>query len=176
MQCQSRGLLRQDARNKDLYFNISEMKLSNTLLFSVQIISYLGASYMIYSDVVDSFIFQRYWSTNPLRPGAKDPGQWDSHQPASATTQPIKTNSLYCRIEQALSLLYSSNRLNLTQSNHPSCTICRRRERREVVSNPLLKLHVEGLQPEPPPPPPHNLVLAPHSRFSLGSPRLIVRK
>ena len=38
------------------YFNISEIKLSITLLFSVQIMSYLGASDIIYSDVIDSFI------------------------------------------------------------------------------------------------------------------------
>ena len=49
-------LLHQDARIQDLYFNISEMKLSITSLFSVQIMSYLGASDIIYSDVIDSFI------------------------------------------------------------------------------------------------------------------------
>ena len=49
-------LLRQDARIQDLYFNISEIKLSITSLFSVQIMSYLGASDIIYSDVIDSFI------------------------------------------------------------------------------------------------------------------------
>ena len=49
-------LLRQDARIQDLYFNISEMKLSITSLFSVQIMSYLGASDIIYSDAIDSFI------------------------------------------------------------------------------------------------------------------------
>ena len=32
------------------------MKLSITSLFSVQIMSYLGASDMIYSDVIDNFI------------------------------------------------------------------------------------------------------------------------
>ena len=48
-------LLRQDTRIQDLYFNISEMKLIITSLFSVQIMSYLGASDMIYSDVIDSF-------------------------------------------------------------------------------------------------------------------------
>ena len=32
------------------------MKLSITSLFSVQIMSYLGASDIIYSDVIDSFI------------------------------------------------------------------------------------------------------------------------
>ena len=50
-------LLRQDKRIQDLYFNISEMKLSITSLFSVQILSYLGASDIIYSDVIiGSFI------------------------------------------------------------------------------------------------------------------------
>ena len=49
-------LLRQDARIQDLYFNISEMKLSITSLFSFQIMSYLGVSDIIYSDVFDSFI------------------------------------------------------------------------------------------------------------------------
>ena len=46
-------LLHQDARIQDLYFNISVMKLSITSLFSVQIMSYLGASDIIYSDVID---------------------------------------------------------------------------------------------------------------------------
>ena len=49
-------LLRQDARIQELYFNISEMKLSITSLFSVQIMTYLEASGIIYSDVIDSFI------------------------------------------------------------------------------------------------------------------------
>ena len=52
-------LLRQDARIQDLYFNISGMKLSITSLFSDQIVSYLGASDIIYSDVIDS-LFKRY--------------------------------------------------------------------------------------------------------------------
>ena len=46
----------QDARIQDMYFNISEMKLSITSLFSVQIISYSGASNIIYSDVINSFL------------------------------------------------------------------------------------------------------------------------
>ena len=49
-------LLRQDARILDLYFNISEMKLSITSLFLVQVMSYLGASDSVYSDMIDSFI------------------------------------------------------------------------------------------------------------------------
>ena len=52
----AQDLLRQDTRIQDLYFNISEMKLSITSLFSVQIVSYLGTSDMIYSDLIDSFI------------------------------------------------------------------------------------------------------------------------
>ena len=38
------------------YFNISEVKLSITSLFSLQIMSHLGVSDIIYSDVIDSFI------------------------------------------------------------------------------------------------------------------------
>ena len=49
-------LLRQDAKIQDLDFNISKMKLSITSLFSVQIMSYLGASDTTYSDVIDRFI------------------------------------------------------------------------------------------------------------------------
>ena len=49
-------LLRQVTRIQDLYFNISEMKLPITSLFSVQLMSYLGASDILYSDVIDSFI------------------------------------------------------------------------------------------------------------------------
>ena len=49
-------LLRQDARIQDLYFNISEMKLAITSLFSAQIMSYLRAFNIVYSDGIDSFI------------------------------------------------------------------------------------------------------------------------
>ena len=49
-------LLHQDAKIQDLYFIISEKKLSITSLFSVKMMSYLGASDMIYSDAIDSFI------------------------------------------------------------------------------------------------------------------------
>ena len=49
----------------DSYLNISELKLSITSLFSVQIMSYLGASDIIYSHVIDSFISEilkyKYW-------------------------------------------------------------------------------------------------------------------
>ena len=41
----------------DSYTNISEIKLSITSLFSVQIMSHLGVSDIIYSDVVDNFIY-----------------------------------------------------------------------------------------------------------------------
>ena len=51
-------LLHQDARIQGLYFSISEMKLSFTSLFSVQMMSYLGASDIIYSDVIVSFILE----------------------------------------------------------------------------------------------------------------------
>ena len=37
------------------YFNVSEIKLSITSLSLVQIMSYLGASDIIYSNVIDSF-------------------------------------------------------------------------------------------------------------------------
>ena len=40
--------------NDDSYFNIN--KLSITSLFSFQIVSHLGASGIIYSDVIVSFI------------------------------------------------------------------------------------------------------------------------
>ena len=40
----------------DLYFNISEIKLSITSLFSVQMMSHIGGSDIIYNDVIDSFI------------------------------------------------------------------------------------------------------------------------
>ena len=58
-------LLCQDARIQDFYINISEMKLSITSLFSVQIMSYLGTSDMIYRDVIDSIISEilKYEST-----------------------------------------------------------------------------------------------------------------
>ena len=40
----------------DSYIYIYEIKLYVTTLFSVQIMSHLGVSDMIYSDVIDSFI------------------------------------------------------------------------------------------------------------------------
>ena len=45
-----------DIMTDDSYFNISEMKLSITSLFSVQILSYLGVADIIYSNMIDSFI------------------------------------------------------------------------------------------------------------------------
>ena len=41
---------------EESYLNISEIKLSITSLFSVQIMSHLGISDKIYSDVIDSCI------------------------------------------------------------------------------------------------------------------------
>ena len=43
-----------DWTTDDSYFNNSEMKLTITSLFLVQIMSYLGASDIIYSDVIDA--------------------------------------------------------------------------------------------------------------------------
>ena len=56
MNSTAQGLSVEDTMTDDSYFNISEIKLSITSLFSVQIMSYLGTSDMIYSDVIDSFI------------------------------------------------------------------------------------------------------------------------
>ena len=52
------------------------MKLSITSLFLVKIMSYSGASDIIYSDVIDSFISEilKYKSWILASPGAKDPG------------------------------------------------------------------------------------------------------
>ena len=52
----AQGFSVEDEMIDDLYLNISEIKLSITLLLSVQIMSYLEASDIIYSDVIDSFI------------------------------------------------------------------------------------------------------------------------
>ena len=52
----SPGFFNEDTMTDDSYFNISEIKLSITTLFSVQIMSHLGVSDVIYSDVIDSFI------------------------------------------------------------------------------------------------------------------------
>ena len=53
-------LLCHDARIQELYFNVSEMKLSITSLFSVRKMSYLGASDIIYSNITLIASFQRY--------------------------------------------------------------------------------------------------------------------
>ena len=52
----AQGFSVEDTMTDDSYFNISEIKISITSLFSVQIMSYLWASDMLYSDVTDSFI------------------------------------------------------------------------------------------------------------------------
>ena len=64
-----------------LHFNISEIKLSTTSLFSVQIMSYLGASKVIYSDVIDSFISEilKYESRRSFSPWLKYPRPYYSN-------------------------------------------------------------------------------------------------
>ena len=52
----AQGFSVEDTMTDGSYFNISEIKLSITSLFSVQIISHLRVSNMIYCDVIDSFI------------------------------------------------------------------------------------------------------------------------
>ena len=52
----AQGFPVEDTMTADSYFNISEIQLSITSLFSVQIMSHLGVSDIIYSDVIDSFI------------------------------------------------------------------------------------------------------------------------
>ena len=52
----AQGFSVEDTMTDDSYFNISEIKLSVTSLFSVQIMSYLGVSDIINSDVIDNFI------------------------------------------------------------------------------------------------------------------------
>ena len=49
-------LLRQDARNQVLYFNISEMKLSITLLYIISNAPKYDIIWTENSDVIDSFI------------------------------------------------------------------------------------------------------------------------
>ena len=60
-------LLRQDARIQDFYFNISEMKPSTTLLFSVQIMSYLGASDIIYFHGVNHMVQDLYFNISEMK-------------------------------------------------------------------------------------------------------------
>ena len=52
----AQGFSVDDTMTDDSYFNIFEIELSITSLFSVQIMSYLKVSDIIYSDVIDSFI------------------------------------------------------------------------------------------------------------------------
>ena len=56
MNSMAQGLSVEDTMSDDSYFIISEIKLSIKSLFSVQILSYLGASDIIYSDVIYNFI------------------------------------------------------------------------------------------------------------------------
>ena len=58
-------LLRQYARIQDSYFNISEMKLSITSLYSISDAPKYDIIWTENSDVIDPEF---------LRPGAKDPG------------------------------------------------------------------------------------------------------
>ena len=56
MNSTGQGFSVEDTMTDDSYFNISEIKLSITSLFTVQIMSHLGVSDIIYSDVIDSLI------------------------------------------------------------------------------------------------------------------------
>ena len=64
-------VLLEDTMTDDSYFNISEIKLSITSLLSVQIMSHLEVSDIIYSDVIDSFISKilkyKSWILAPWR-------------------------------------------------------------------------------------------------------------
>ena len=66
-------LWRQDARIQDLYFNISEMKLSITSLYIISDAPKYDINWTENSEMIDSFI------SEILRPGAKDPAPSDSH-------------------------------------------------------------------------------------------------
>ena len=80
MNLRVQDLLCQDGRIQDLYFDISEMKLSITSLFLVQIMSCIGASDIIYSNVINSFISEILkYNPGSLRPGTKYPGPIYSH-------------------------------------------------------------------------------------------------
>ena len=52
----AQGFTVEDTTTNSSYFTISEIKLSITSVFSLQIMSYLGASDIIYNDVIDNFI------------------------------------------------------------------------------------------------------------------------
>ena len=56
MNSTTQGYSVEDTMTDILYFNISEINLSITSLFSVQIMSHLGVSDIIYSNVIDSLI------------------------------------------------------------------------------------------------------------------------
>ena len=49
----AQGFAVADTITDESYFNISEIKLSITSLFSYQMMSYLGTSDIIYNDVID---------------------------------------------------------------------------------------------------------------------------
>ena len=55
MNSSAQGFSVEDIMTDESYFNISEIKLSFTSLFSVQIMSYLGPSDIINSDVIGRF-------------------------------------------------------------------------------------------------------------------------
>ena len=54
----AQGFSLEDTMTDDSYFNISEIKLLITSLLLVQIMSHLGVSDIIYSDMIP--LFQRY--------------------------------------------------------------------------------------------------------------------
>ena len=56
MNSSAQGFSVENTMTDDSYFDISEIMLSSTSLFSVQIMSYLGVSDMIHSDVIGNFI------------------------------------------------------------------------------------------------------------------------
>ena len=62
MNSTAQGFSFEDTITDDSYFNISEIKLLITSLFSVLIMSYLRALDIIYSDVIDSYI--SVWAPN----------------------------------------------------------------------------------------------------------------
>ena len=69
------GHLRPDASIKDLYFNISEMKLSMTSLYIISDAPKFDIIWTENSDVIDSFISEILkYKSGSLRPGKKDPG------------------------------------------------------------------------------------------------------
>ena len=75
------GFSVQDTMTDDLYLLlISEIKLSITSLFSVQLISYLGASVIIYSDVNSSLISEILkYETSVIQSFTENPRLYYSH-------------------------------------------------------------------------------------------------